>query len=78
MRGHGEHNQFAREMIRAGKISIWFQHQMTRMLPYLPWKDLIMQRILDPIGRAANAIELRDDSPAATSGAALGERAVAR
>lgn len=83
MRGYVLHNQrlgqeFAREMIKAGKISIWFQNQMMRMLPYLPWKDLIMQRILDQIGRAANAIELRDDPAATTSGVATGEHAVAR
>lgn len=51
---------------------------MMRMLPYLPWKGLIMQRILDRIGRAANAIELRDYSPATTSGVAPGEHAAAR
>jgi 2-polyprenyl-6-methoxyphenol hydroxylase-like FAD-dependent oxidoreductase len=83
MRGFVEHNQrlgqeFAREMIQARKISIWFQNQMMRMLPYLPWKNLIMQRILDQIGRAANAIELRDYPLPATCAAPRADHAVAR
>jgi hypothetical protein len=39
---------------------IWFQHQMIRILPKLPWKGLVMRGIMKPIEEAANGIALPD------------------
>jgi hypothetical protein len=38
----------------------WLRTQMMWALPYLPWKGLVTNQILEPLKRAANAITLKD------------------
>jgi 2-polyprenyl-6-methoxyphenol hydroxylase-like FAD-dependent oxidoreductase len=50
----------AKQMTQGKWWQIWFQHQMIRILPKLPWKGLVMRGIMKPIEEAANGIELPD------------------
>jgi 2-polyprenyl-6-methoxyphenol hydroxylase-like FAD-dependent oxidoreductase len=45
--------QFAR-----GRLMVWLQAKMIRMLPHLPWKNLVIGGILDEIKAAASGITL--------------------
>jgi 2-polyprenyl-6-methoxyphenol hydroxylase-like FAD-dependent oxidoreductase len=65
MRGYVQANQqFADGAIKTfapqSQMQIWFRNQMMRILPYLPWKGLIVGKITQEIQRAANAITLKD------------------
>ncbi|HEU5376647.1 MAG TPA: FAD-dependent monooxygenase [Ktedonobacteraceae bacterium] len=65
MRGYVEANQeFALKAIKGftprTRTQIWLQNQMLRMLPHLPFQQVIARKITQDIGRVANAITLKD------------------
>ncbi|MFI9813354.1 FAD-dependent monooxygenase [Saccharothrix variisporea] len=45
-------------MVLSSKAKIWFQTRMLRLLPHLPGRDRVIERITEPIRRAATAIDL--------------------
>ena len=47
-------------MVLRSQSQIWFQTRMVRMLPYMPWKNLIVGRVTQAIHKAATAITLKD------------------
>ncbi|USA02673.1 hypothetical protein NCG97_21615 [Streptomyces lydicamycinicus] len=48
---------------------IRFRHLMMRILPYMPWKNLVAKKIAEEVQRGANAITLKDHpAPAAVTG----------
>ncbi|MBB5075351.1 FAD-dependent monooxygenase [Nonomuraea endophytica] len=47
-------------IVLASAGMIWFQLKMIKLLPRLPWKDAMIDRIAGGIGRAANAISLKN------------------
>ena len=52
--------KIAIEMVPRSRQQIWLRTQMMQALPYLPWKDLVTRRLLQPLQQAANAIALKD------------------
>ncbi|MEV0368455.1 FAD-dependent monooxygenase [Streptomyces sp. NPDC050636] len=76
MRGYVEVNhrqaeKFAKEMTAGTWGAIRFRHLMMRILPHMPWKDLVARKITEGVQHAANAITLKDYSvPSATPAAA--------
>jgi 2-polyprenyl-6-methoxyphenol hydroxylase-like FAD-dependent oxidoreductase len=65
MRGFVEQNQRLgpenlKGMVARTRAQVWFQTRMIRMLPYLPWRNLIVDRVAGAIHRAATAITLED------------------
>ncbi|QBD77582.1 FAD-dependent oxidoreductase [Ktedonosporobacter rubrisoli] len=42
------------------QIQLWFRNLMLRVLPYVPWKNLITGKIMQDLQRAVNAITLPD------------------
>jgi 2-polyprenyl-6-methoxyphenol hydroxylase-like FAD-dependent oxidoreductase len=65
MRGYVRANQeFAvgvvEETVPRTWMQIWFRTQMMRLLPYVPWKGLIIGKIMRDMQRVANAITLKD------------------
>jgi 2-polyprenyl-6-methoxyphenol hydroxylase-like FAD-dependent oxidoreductase len=52
-------------MVLRSRAQIWFQTRMVRLMPYLPGKDRLIERVTTPIREAANAIALKDYQPAA-------------
>lgn len=65
MRGYVDVNQkFAANAIKQflplTPMQVWLQSQMFRVLPYLPFKRLVIGRIAKQIRHAANAITLKD------------------
>jgi 2-polyprenyl-6-methoxyphenol hydroxylase-like FAD-dependent oxidoreductase len=64
MRHFAEQNQKLgpqniKHMVLGSKWLIWFQMKMLRIMPYLPGKDRVITKILEPIHRAATAITLK-------------------
>ncbi|MFI6743762.1 FAD-dependent monooxygenase [Nonomuraea sp. NPDC050451] len=64
MRGFVEANQAlgpanVKGMVIGSPVAIWFQTRMIRLLPHLPGRDRMIDRIAGPIHRAANAISLK-------------------
>ncbi|NUT99599.1 MAG: NAD-binding protein [Saccharothrix sp.] len=47
-------------MVLSSKAKIWFQTRVLRLLPHLPGRDRVVERITEPIRRAATAITLPD------------------
>ncbi|MED7927924.1 FAD-dependent monooxygenase [Nonomuraea sp. LP-02] len=47
-------------MVIPSRFALWFQLAMIRLLPRLPGRDRMVERIAGPIHRAANAIALKD------------------
>ena len=65
MRGFvGQNQQLGPEnlkgMVARTQAQVWFQTRMIRMLPCLPWRNLIVDRVAGAIHRAATAITLED------------------
>ncbi|MFB9628256.1 FAD-dependent monooxygenase [Nonomuraea helvata] len=46
-------------MVIGSRAALWFQLKMIKLLPHLPGRDRMIDRIAGPIHRAANAISLR-------------------
>ncbi|MFC9241308.1 FAD-dependent monooxygenase [Streptomyces decoyicus] len=57
---HALARKFARDMTADTRRQIRFRHLMMRILPYMPWKNLIAQKIAEDVQRAAQAITLKD------------------
>ncbi|SHE96308.1 FAD-dependent monooxygenase [Streptoalloteichus hindustanus] len=71
MRGYVELNQklgqeAARQMVPATRWQAWLRGVSMRMMPYLPGKDRIMEKVMKSMREAANGITLRDYSTAAS------------
>jgi 2-polyprenyl-6-methoxyphenol hydroxylase-like FAD-dependent oxidoreductase len=50
----------AKGMVIGSRVALWFQLTMLRLLPRLPGRDRMIERITGPIARAAGAITLKD------------------
>ncbi|MER6943673.1 FAD-dependent monooxygenase [Nonomuraea sp. NPDC000554] len=50
-------------MVIASRAAIWFQLKMIKLLPHLPGRDKMIDRIAGAIHRAATAITLKDYQP---------------
>ncbi|GAA3700418.1 FAD-dependent monooxygenase [Nonomuraea antimicrobica] len=59
-------------MVIGSRVALWFQLTMLRLMPRLPGRERMVERIAGPIARAANAVSLRD-YPAAEDVAACRE-----
>ncbi|MFC5831232.1 FAD-dependent monooxygenase [Nonomuraea insulae] len=46
-------------MVIGSRVALWFQLKMIKLLPRLPGRDRMVERVTGPIARAANAIELK-------------------
>ncbi|MFC4118329.1 FAD-dependent monooxygenase [Nonomuraea zeae] len=46
-------------MVIGSRAALWFQTRMIRLLPHLPGRDRMIERVAGPIARAANAITLK-------------------
>ncbi|MFJ8674337.1 FAD-dependent monooxygenase [Streptomyces sp. NPDC093589] len=57
---HETAQKFAKEMMAATWREIRFRHLMMRMLPHMPWKNLIARKIAEDVQRAAGALALKD------------------
>jgi 2-polyprenyl-6-methoxyphenol hydroxylase-like FAD-dependent oxidoreductase len=49
-----------KRMVATGRFSTWLSVQMMRLLPRLPWRNAVIEKIVGPIQEAATAIELKD------------------
>ncbi|NUR91746.1 MAG: FAD-dependent oxidoreductase, partial [Nonomuraea sp.] len=49
-------------MVMPSRFAIWFQLRMLRLMPHMPGKDKMIERVTGAIRRAANAIELKNYS----------------
>ncbi|MGW4960823.1 FAD-dependent monooxygenase [Nonomuraea sp. NPDC004186] len=49
-------------MVIGSSLAVWLQTRMIRLLPHLPGRDRMIDRIAGPIHRAANAISLKNYS----------------
>ncbi|MFG1619764.1 FAD-dependent monooxygenase [Nonomuraea wenchangensis] len=47
-------------MVIPSRFALWFQLAMIRLIPRLPGRDRMVERVAGPIRRAANAIALKD------------------
>ncbi|GAA2214065.1 FAD-dependent monooxygenase [Nonomuraea monospora] len=47
-------------MVIGSRAALWFQLKMMRLLPRLPGRNRMIERITGPIHRAANAVTLKD------------------
>jgi 2-polyprenyl-6-methoxyphenol hydroxylase-like FAD-dependent oxidoreductase len=47
-------------MVLRSRTAIWFQTRMMRLLPHLPGRDAMIERVTGPIHRAADAVTLAD------------------
>ncbi|SET60470.1 FAD-dependent monooxygenase [Nonomuraea wenchangensis] len=47
-------------MVIPSRFALWFQLAMIRLIPRLPGRDRMVERVAGPIRRAANAIGLKD------------------
>ncbi|QYC38252.1 6-hydroxynicotinate 3-monooxygenase precursor [Nonomuraea coxensis DSM 45129] len=47
-------------MVIPSRLALWFQLAMIRLLPRLPGRDRVVERVAGPIRQAANAITLKD------------------
>ncbi|WP_084771771.1 FAD-dependent monooxygenase [Streptomyces sp. MOE7] len=83
MRGYVEANhalarKFAQEMTVDSRWQIRLRHLMLRILPYMPWKNLVARKIAEDVQRAARAITLKDyPQPGPVAGRAEGAGSVA-
>ncbi|MFE1171458.1 FAD-dependent monooxygenase [Streptomyces sp. NPDC058773] len=66
---HALAEKFAQEMTADTRRQIRFRHLMMRMLPHMPWKNLVAKKIAEDVQRGANAITLRDHPATAAAGA---------
>ncbi|MGW7491049.1 FAD-dependent monooxygenase [Streptomyces sp. NPDC054786] len=57
---HALATEFAQEMTVGTRRQIRFRHLMMRILPYMPWKNLVAKKIAEDVQRGANAITLKD------------------
>ncbi|MFE6738979.1 FAD-dependent monooxygenase [Streptomyces tubercidicus] len=57
---HAQAATFVKEMTADTRRQIRFRHLMMRMLPHLPWKNLVAKKIAEDVQRGANAITLKD------------------
>jgi hypothetical protein len=65
MSGFVEQNQQialgnAKRFTPATRTQLWLQNQTIRALPYMPWKNLILNLATKGVREAANAITLKD------------------
>ncbi len=65
MRGYVQANQqFAAKAVKEftpqTRMQHWFRNLMLRILPYMPWKDLIAKKIMEDLQQATNAITLKN------------------
>ncbi|MFJ9414681.1 FAD-dependent monooxygenase [Streptomyces sp. NPDC101227] len=65
MRGYVEVNhrlaeKFVTEMNLATRRGIRLRHLMLRILPHMPWKNLVAKKVAEDVQRGANAITLKD------------------
>ncbi|MFI7419523.1 FAD-dependent monooxygenase [Nonomuraea sp. NPDC049684] len=51
-----------RGMVMGSRLALWFQLRMLKLLPYLPGKEKVVERIAGAIHRAAVAIRLKNYS----------------
>lgn len=47
-------------MVIPSRIALWFQIKVIKLIPHLPGRDRMVERIAGPIHRAANAISLKN------------------
>ncbi|WP_246148647.1 FAD-dependent monooxygenase [Nonomuraea turkmeniaca] len=47
-------------MVIPSRLALWIQITMIKLLPHLPGRDRMVERIAGPIHRAANAISLKN------------------
>lgn len=47
-------------MVVPSRIALWFQTKMINLIPHLPGRDRMVERVAGPIHRAANAISLKN------------------
>ncbi|MFE1769138.1 FAD-dependent monooxygenase [Streptomyces angustmyceticus] len=73
---HAVARKFARDMTVDTRRQIRFRHLMMRMLPHMPWKNLVAKKIAEGVQRGANAITLKDYPVPATPLASGAIRAV--
>ncbi|WP_406000154.1 FAD-dependent monooxygenase [Streptomyces sp. NBC_00829] len=52
--------RFAKEMTVSSKGRIRMRMALVRMLPYMPWKNLIAKKITEDVQKAAHAVQIRD------------------
>lgn len=57
---HALAGKFAQDMTADSRRQIRFRHLMMRILPWMPWKNLIAKKIAEDFQRAAQAITLKD------------------
>jgi len=57
---HAMARKFVRDMTADTRRQIRFRHLMMRVLPYMPWKNLVAKKIAEGVQRGANAITLKD------------------
>ncbi|MFC4588879.1 FAD-dependent monooxygenase [Sphaerisporangium corydalis] len=65
MRPFAERNQSLgpaniKRMVMGSRSQVWFAMKMLALLKYVPGKDRMMAKVLEPIQKAANAITLKD------------------
>ncbi|WP_232660509.1 FAD-dependent monooxygenase [Pseudonocardia sp. TRM90224] len=48
------------QMIAKNRFQSWMGVQMMKVLPKLPWRDAIVEKMIGPVREAATAIELKD------------------
>jgi len=49
-----------KRMVLRGKAQVWFSMKMLSLLWKLPTKDKMIEKVTEPINRAANAISVKD------------------
>lgn len=69
---HALARKFAREMTVDTRRQIRFRHLMMRILPYMPWKNLVAKKIAEDVQRGAHAITLKGHPAAPAANAAAG------
>ncbi|MEV4173745.1 FAD-dependent monooxygenase [Nonomuraea sp. NPDC049709] len=52
-----------KQLVPSTPLRAWAQLAMMRMMPYMPGKARVMEKIMKPIREAANAIALKDYAP---------------
>ncbi|WP_050515422.1 FAD-dependent monooxygenase [Streptomyces rimosus] len=50
---------FVPQMLLGSRRAIRFRHLMLRMLPHMPWKNLVAKKLAEDVQRGANAITLK-------------------
>ncbi|MFE0191938.1 FAD-dependent monooxygenase [Streptomyces sp. NPDC058989] len=57
---HALARKFAKEMTADTRGQIRLRHLMLRILPYMPWKNVVARKIAEDVQRGARAITLKD------------------